>query len=172
MYHIFTIYTKEEIDMGSKTTLSSLLFVLGLLVYFILFAFYNNYIFIITNMVISTYMFVIIMIAFYKDIQFDCIPKDTVVASSQGVEEDESSGISKTTYSYIYQGIESIYTCSDQEVKLRLNLQQVTLEISKIDPSNIRISRDRIRRKKYWIMGGLCVLSLWLLIQSVIRIMS
>lgn len=158
--------------MFNKTTVKSLFYTLGFLAYIILYAFIKNHIFTFTNLIISAYVLVIILITLYKDIRFDRIPKDTVHASSQGVKIDASSGVSKTIYRYIYQGNEFIYTCTDDEVKMRLNLEQVTLEISKNDPSNLRISRDRVRSRKYWILGGLCLLSLGLLIQSVIRIMS
>jgi hypothetical protein len=158
--------------MEHKTTVKSLLVTLGLLVYIILFAFFKNNIFTFTNLIISVYVLVLIMIALYQDIRFDRIPKDTVNASSQGVQTDDTTGVSKTIYRYLYQGSESLYTCTSQEVKMRLNLDQVTLEISKDDPSNIRISRKHIRRKNYFFMGVLGFLALWILVQGVIRIIS
>lgn len=172
MYYKFIIYLKEKNDMDNKTTTKSLLFTLGLLIYIILFAFFKNNIVSIINLMVSAYILVLVLITVYKDIRFDRIPKDTVNASSQGEEIDESTGVSKTIYGYLYQGNESRYTCSDDEVKMGMNLPQVTLEVSKDDPSSIRISRDKIRRKKYFAIGGLGILALFLLVQSIIRIIS
>lgn len=158
--------------MDNKSSLKSVVFTLTILGLVIVYAYFKQDFIAILNGVIGLFFVAIFVHTVVKDVLYDRTPKITVEAVIQRTDTIQNDVLNTTIYAYHYQGVTSVYTCSEMEVKNHLNHPRVTLQIETEHPSNIRIYNQKFWIKKYSFMALWFLLTIWLLISSIIHLTS
>lgn len=158
--------------MCSKSSLKSVVFTLTILGLVIVYAYFKQDFIAILNGVIGLFFMAIFVHTVVKDVLYAQTPKVRVEAIIQRTDDAQKDILNTTVYVYQYQGFESVYTCSDLEIKNHLNQPRVTLEIEKEHPSSIRIYNPKFLMKKYIFMSIWFLLTIWLLFGSIQHILA
>ncbi|MCV2232588.1 hypothetical protein [Paracholeplasma manati] len=158
--------------MSSKSSLKSVVFTLTILGLVIVYAYFKQDFIAILNGVMGLFFMAIFVHTVVKDVLYYRIPKVRVDAIIQKTDDTPIDLLNTTVYTYQYQGFESVYTCSDLEIKNHLNQPRVSLEIEKEHPSSIRIYNPKFLIKKYIFMSIWFLLTIWLLFGSIQHILA